>query len=205
MVRILLVDDHAIFRAGVRQWLGTDATLEVVAEAGSAKAALEQLHQSHPDLVLLDISLPDGSGIDLLGKLLAAQPEVAVLFFSAQPGTHFAAPLLRAGARGYLCKDAAPQELLRAVRLVAEGQRYAPIGMPEVEQAPHRRLSHRELQVFTRIARGLPPATTAAELQLSVKTVGTYRTRILEKLGVASNAEVAAYAVRNSLLDTAKA
>jgi DNA-binding NarL/FixJ family response regulator len=205
MVRILLVDDHEIFRAGVRQWLSTDATLEVVSEAGSGKEAMEQLQQNHPDLVLLDISLPDGSGIDLLGKLLAAQPQLAVLFFSTHPATHFAAPLLRAGARGYLCKDATPQELLRAIRLVAEGQRYAPVGAASILQAPHRSLSHRELQVFTRIARGLPPAVTAAELQLSVKTVGTYRTRILEKLGVASNAEVAAYAVRNRLLDAASA
>ncbi len=203
MARILLVDDHAIFRAGVRLCLSTDATLEVVAEAGSAREALEQLYRTHPDLVLLDISLPDGSGIDLMGKLLTAQPEVAVLFFSAHPAAHFAGPLLRAGAQGYLCKDTAPQELLRAVRRVLGGQRYTPAGMPEAEQAPHRRLSHRELQVFTRIARGLPPAATAAELKLSVKTVGTYRTRILEKLGVASNAEVAAYAVRNSLLDAA--
>ena len=205
MVRILLIDDHEIFRAGVRQWLRTDPTLEVVSEAGSGKEAMEQLQRTHPDLVLLDIALPDGSGVDLLGKLLTAQPQLAVLVVSSHSATHFAAPMLRAGARGYLCKDATPQELLRAIRLVADGQRYAPGIASNESQAPHRSLSHRELQVFTRIARGLPPAVTAAELQLSVKTVGTYRTRILEKLGVASNAEVAAYAVRNSLLDAASA
>ena len=209
--RVLLVDDHPLFRAGLRRLLESDAQLQVVAEAGSAAEALHQVRLSSPDLVVLDIALPDRSGADLLASLHAQRQGLAVLFLSAHPEEGFAPPLLRAGARGYLEKCCAPDRILDAVRSVAAGQRYltptlaARLAREDVGLADlrHERLSWRELQVFTRIARGVPPAATAAELQLSVKTVGTYRARILEKLGLASNAELAAYAVRNHLLDTA--
>ena len=208
--RVLLVDDHPLFRAGLRRLLEGDGQLAVVAEAGTAAEALTQLRLAVPDLVVLDISLPDGSGVDLLDTLRAQRPDLAVLFLSAHPESGFALPLLRAGAQGYLEKHSPPDRILEAIRTIASGARYL---TPTLAQRlagdaghaafGHERLSWRELQVFTRIARGVPPATTAEELKLSVKTIGTYRTRILEKLGLTSNAELAAYAVRNRLLDPA--
>lgn len=210
VTRVLLVDDHPLFRSGLRRLLEAEPRLSVVAEAGSAAEALVQLCRTQPDLVILDISLPDGSGVDLLDTLRAQRQDLAILFLSAHPEAGFALPLLRAGARGYLEKQAPPDRILEAIRRVAAGERYLTphlaqrlAGAAGADAAGHERLSRRELQVFTRIARGVPPATTAEELKLSVKTIGTYRTRILEKLGLASNAELAAYAVRNRLLDPA--
>jgi DNA-binding NarL/FixJ family response regulator len=210
VTRVLLVDDHPLFRAGLRRLLEGESQLAVVAEAGTAAEALTQLRLATPDLVVLDISLPDGSGVDLLDTLRAQRPDLAVLFLSAHPESGFALPLLRAGAQGYLEKHSPPDRILEAVRTIASGARYL---TPTLAQrlagdvgdaaSAHERLSWRELQVFARIARGVPPATTAEELKLSVKTIGTYRTRILEKLGLTSNAELAAYAVRNRLLDPA--
>ena len=209
-VRILLVDDHPVFRDGLRRLLEADPALQVVGEADSAAEALEAFVRTAPALVILDVSLPDQSGVDLLPRLKALRREVPVLFLSAHPESGFALPLLRAGAQGYIGKQRTPALILEAVHAVAAGRGYRPaelvapsVDAPAAAGPRHSLLSRRELQVFTRIARGLPPAATAAELQLSVKTVGTYRSRILEKLGVASNAELAAYAVRNHLLDTA--
>jgi two-component system, NarL family, invasion response regulator UvrY len=210
MIRVLIVDDHPIFRSGVRDLLSADPEIDVVAEAASAEDALAKLHDTPTDVILLDISLPGQSGADLLHQLRRETPGVAVLFLSMYPENTFAVPLLRAGASGYLSKTAPPDELIRAVRLAGSGQKYiapavaellcANIGSP-AEPTPHLKLSPREMQIFTRIARGLPPSAMAGELSLSVKTIGTYRTRILEKLNLSSNAELAAYAVRNQLLE----
>jgi DNA-binding NarL/FixJ family response regulator len=209
VTRILLVDDHPLFRSAVRGLLDSDAGLKVVGEAGTAAQALQALRLTRPSLALLDVSLPDQSGVELLPRLRAIRPQLPVLFVSAHPVSGFALPLLRAGAQGYISKQAAPAELLRAVLCVAAGERYLSAECRTLlcrtdaaPAAPHSLLSQRELQVFVRIARGLPPSATAAELKLSVKTIGTYRSRILDKLGLASNAEMAAYAVRNNLLDT---
>ena len=208
--RVLLVDDHPLFRAGLKRLIESDPQLRVVAEAGSAAEALAQVRLARPALVVLDISLPDGSGVDLLDTLRAQRQGLAVLFLSAHPESGFALPLLRAGAQGYLEKHSPPDRILEAVREVAAGRQYLTptlatrLAHDEAGSGTgHERLSWRELQVFTRIARGVPPAATALELKLSVKTIGTYRARILEKLGLTSNAELAAYAVRNQLLDPA--
>lgn len=207
---VLLVDDHPLFRAGLRRLLESDPTLRVAAEAGSGAEALALLRSTAIGMVILDISLPDQSGVELLPRIHAIRRELPVLFLSAHPESGFALPLLRAGARGYLSKQSSAEDILSAVRNVVRGERHVPPAIqqqlalsPEAPLSPHRLLSSRELQVFVRIARGMPPATTAAELKLSVKTISTYRIRILEKLGLASNAEMAAYAVRNHLLDTA--
>jgi two-component system invasion response regulator UvrY len=208
--RVLLVDDHPLFRVGLRRLLDSDPQLQVVAEAGSVAEAISQARLARPDLVVLDITLPDGSGVDLLEALRAQWRGLAVLFLSAHPESGFALPLLRAGARGYLEKHASPDLILEAIRTIAAGRPYLTASLAtrlaheEASSGPgHERLSWRELQVFTRIARGIPPAATALELKVSVKTIGTYRARILEKLGLTSNAELAAYAVRNQLLDPA--
>lgn len=209
--RVMIVDDHALLRAGVREMLAEESDLEVVAEAGSAEEALQLLRDGTTiDVLLLDISLPGQSGVDLLRQLKQDQPEIQILVLSMHPEKSFAVRLMRAGASGYVPKMIVPDELVRAVRSVGSGKRYitptvaellASEFAAEAEGPLHNRLSERELQVFTRIARGIAPAAMASELGLSVKTVSTYRARILEKMGMRSNAEIAAYAVRNHLVD----
>jgi DNA-binding NarL/FixJ family response regulator len=210
-IGVLIVDDHAILRAGVREMLTDEADLQVVGEAGSAEEALQVLNEgTKVDVVVLDITLPGQSGIDLLKQLRRDRPELAILVLSMHPERSFAVRLMRAGANGYVPKMIVPEELVKAVRAVGTGRRYITPIVAELlasdcaadEEGPlHNRLSERELQVFTRIARGISPAVMANELGLSVKTVSTYRARILEKMSMRSNAEIAAYAVRNQLVD----
>jgi DNA-binding NarL/FixJ family response regulator len=210
-IRVLIVDDHAILRAGVREMLSDEEDLRVVAEAGSAEEALQTLRDgTEVDVVVLDITLPGQSGIDLLKQLRRDRPDLAILVLSMHPERSFAVRLMRAGANGYVPKMIVPEELVKAVRAVGTGRRYITPIVAELlasdcaadEEGPlHNRLSERELQVFTRIARGISPAVMANELGLSVKTVSTYRARILEKMAMRSNAEIAAYAVRNQLVD----
>jgi two-component system, NarL family, invasion response regulator UvrY len=210
-IRILIVDDHAILRAGVREMLADEEDLQVVGEAGSAEETLQLLNNgTEVDVVILDVTLPGQSGIDLLKTLRRDRPDLQILVLSMHPERSFAVRLMRAGANGYVPKMIVPEELVRAVRAVGSGRRYITPIVAELlaseaaseEDGPlHNRLSERELQVFTRIARGVSPAVMANELGLSVKTVSTYRARILEKMGMRSNAEIAAYAVRNQLVD----
>lgn len=210
-IGVLIVDDHAILRAGVREMLADEEDLQVVGEAGSAEEALQVLESGvKVDVVVLDITLPGQSGIDLLKQLRRDRPELAILVLSMHPERSFAVRLMRAGANGYVPKMIVPEELVKAVRAVGTGRRYITPIVAELlasdcaadDEGPlHNRLSERELQVFTRIARGISPAVMANELGLSVKTVSTYRARILEKMSMRSNAEIAAYAVRNQLVD----
>jgi len=212
-IRVLIVDDHAILRAGVREMLSDEEDLQVVGEAGSAEEALQFINDSEGpgvDVVVLDITLPGQSGIELLKQLRRDRPELAILVLSMHPERSFAVRLMRAGANGYVPKMIVPEELVKAVRAVGSGHRYITPVVAELlasefaaeEDGPaHNKLSERELQVFTRIARGISPAVMANELGLSVKTVSTYRARILEKMSMRSNAEIAAYAVRNQLVD----
>jgi two-component system invasion response regulator UvrY len=212
-IRVLIVDDHAILRAGVREMLSDEEDLQVVGEAGSAEEALQFINDTDGpgvDVVVLDITLPGQSGIELLKQLRRDRPELAILVLSMHPERSFAVRLMRAGANGYVPKMIVPEELVKAVRTVGSGHRYITPVVAELlasefaaeEDGPaHNKLSERELQVFTRIARGISPAVMANELGLSVKTVSTYRARILEKMSMRSNAEIAAYAVRNQLVD----
>ena len=210
-IRVLIVDDHAILRAGVREMLADEEDLQVVGEAGSAEETLQLLNNgTEVDVVILDVTLPGQSGIELLKTLRRDRPDLQILVLSMHPERSFAVRLMRAGANGYVPKMIVPEELVRAVRAVGSGRRYITPIVAELlaseaaaeEDGPlHNRLSERELQVFTRIARGVSPAVMANELGLSVKTVSTYRARILEKMGMRSNAEIAAYAVRNQLVD----
>ena len=210
-VRVLLVDDQGSVRKGLRMLLGAEPGLQVVGEAGSAEETLQLLNNgTEVDVVILDVTLPGQSGIELLKTLRRDRPDLQILVLSMHPERSFAVRLMRAGANGYVPKMIVPEELVRAVRAVGSGRRYITPIVAELlaseaaaeEDGPlHNRLSERELQVFTRIARGVSPAVMANELGLSVKTVSTYRARILEKMGMRSNAEIAAYAVRNQLVD----
>jgi two-component system invasion response regulator UvrY len=210
-IRVLIVDDHAILRASVREMLADEDDLQVVGEAGAAEEALQLINNgTEVDVVILDVTLPGQTGVELLKTLRRDRPELQIVVLNMHPERSFAVRLMRAGANGYVPKMIVREELLRAVRAVGAGRRYITPIVAELlaseaageEDGPlHNRLSERELQVFTRIARGVSPAVMANELGLSVKTVSTYRARILEKMGMRSNAEIAAYAVRNQLVD----
>lgn len=209
MLRIAIVDDHQIVRAGFRDMLADEPDLSLVFEAGSGEEAIEFLRGTPTDVLLLDLSLPGQSGVDVLRNARQRYPELRILVLSGFPEERYALAMIRNGADGYLCKDCEREELIRAIRTVAQGRRYLSARTAELlaeelaggSAAPaHEQLSERELQVFLRLARGESVSEIGNVLHLSVKTISTYRSRLLEKLGVASNAELAAYAIRHGLL-----
>ena len=209
MLRVAIVDDHAIVRAGFREILADELGIAVAFEAASGEEALARLAEAECDVLLLDLALPGQSGVDVLRTLRQRHPDVHVLVLTGYPEERYALTMIRHGADGYLCKECGRDELLQAVRTVAQGRRYLSPHMAELlademvaggPAAPHLQLSERELQVFLRLAGGQSVSEIGELLHLSVKTVSTYRTRLLEKLGVASNAELATYALRNGLL-----
>lgn len=209
MLRIAIVDDHQIVRAGFREMLAEEPDIRIAFEAASGEDAVQQLRETPCELLLLDLCLPGQSGVDVLRAVRQRHPEMRVLVLSAFPEERYAVAMIRNGADGYLCKDCERDELLRAIRIVAQGRRYVSLRTAELlagkiageaETPPHEQLSERELQVFLRLAQGASVSDLATTLNLSVKTVSTYRSRLLEKLGLASNAELAAYAIRHGLL-----
>ncbi len=207
--RIVVVDDHEIVRSGLRQLLQLESDLEVSGEAATSADALALLRGAQCDLVLLDVSLPDRSGVDTLRLIRAAHAELPVLVLSAYPEEQYAINLLRAGANGYLRKDAPGDEIVRAIRTVLVKGRYISGAVsemlvnqldPDARHPMHQDLSEREFQVLCKIASGRTVSRIAEELFISVKTVSTYRSRILEKLGMRNNAELTHYAVKNGLV-----
>ena len=209
MLRLAIVDDHKIVRAGFREMLADELGVRVEFEAASGEEALQQLREQPCDVLLLDLSLPGQSGVDVLRAVRQRYPALKVLMLSGFPEERYALPMIRNGANGYLCKDCERDELIRAIRTVAQGRRYVSPRTAELladdlagvsTSLPHESLSERELQVFLRLARGESVSGIADLLNLSVKTVSTYRSRLLEKLEVTSNAELAAYALRHGLM-----
>lgn len=209
MLKLAIVDDHQIVRRGFRDMLEGELDIRVEFEAASGEEALQQLRETECDVLLLDLSLPGQGGVDVLRTVRQRHPDLHVLILSGYPEDKYALPMIRNGAEGYLCKDCDRLDLLRAVRTVAQGRRYisrktAELLADEVSgrgsAAPHETLSEREMQVFLRLARGETVTEIGHSLHLSVKTISTYRTRLLEKIGVNSNAELAAYAIRNGLV-----
>jgi DNA-binding NarL/FixJ family response regulator len=209
MIKIAIVDDHQIVRAGFREMLGDAVNLRIVFEAASGEDALEALRENECDVMLLDLSLPGKSGLDVLRTVRQRHSSVRVLVLSGFPEDRYALAMIRNGAGGYICKDCDCGELVKAIETVAAGRRYVSARTAELlaeemlgegSSEPHTALSEREMQVFLRLAEGASVSDIAAALNLSVKTISTYRTRLLEKLELASNAELAAYAVRNGLL-----
>jgi DNA-binding NarL/FixJ family response regulator len=209
MAHILIADDHPMVRAGLRQFLDGDRTVTQIAEAGSGKETLDLLRSGNWDLVILDINMPDRGGLDILRHVRASYPHVKVLVVSAFPERQYAINVLKAGASGYLPKESASEELLKAIRTVLMGRRYVTPNMAELMVADldvdsdkplHRRLSEREFQIFCKLAAGHSVSAIADELCLSVKTVSTYRTRVLEKMSLVSNADITTYALRNELI-----
>jgi len=209
MLRVAIVDDHEIVRAGFREILAEQIDLSVAFEAASGEEALDLLRDNGCDVLLLDLALPGQSGIDVLRTLRQHHTSLHVLVLTGYSEERYAMVMIRNGADGYLCKESGGDELLKAIHVVAQGRRYLSPHMAELlaeevagtsNSAPHQQLSERELQVFLRLAQGQSVSEIGRSLHLSIKTVSTYRSRLLEKLGVASNAELAKYALRHGLL-----
>ena len=209
MIRLAIVDDHEIVRAGFREMLSNELGMHIQFEAGTAQQAQTMLRDQPCDVLMLDISLPDISGIDLLRTIKQRNQDTQVLIISSFSEEHYAVPMIRNGASGYLCKDCDRNDLINAIHTVAQGRTYvsqktaqqlADQVAGKTDKAAHELLSERELQVFLRLAKGETVSSIAEILHLSVKTVSTYRTRVLEKLNVSSNAEMATYAFQQGLL-----
>ncbi len=209
MIRVGIVDDHAIVRTGLRQYLSEQVDLRVTGEAANGREALALAQGGEVDVLLMDLSMPDQSGVDALAAIKARCPDVAVLILSGFPEAHYATALLRQGAAGYLNKECDPEEIVNAIRTVALGRRYITPKVAELladglaggaSGAPHEGLSERELQVFLRLAKGETVGQIAEGLFISVKTVSTYRTRVLEKLKLQTNSDLTYYALKNGLI-----
>jgi len=210
VIRVVIADDHQIVRAGLSQFLSDQNDIEVVAEAASGDELLALIRRENFDVVLLDIAMPDKNGIDCLRIIRQIKPELRVLILSGYPESHYAVNLLRSGASGFISKNAPPEELIRAIRVVSRGRRYlsetaADLVSTELnnpsEKKLHETLSEREFQIFRKLATGQSPTEIANELNLSVKTVSTYRVRVLEKMNLKTNADLTYYAIKNQLFD----
>ena len=210
MIRILLVDDHPVVRQGIRTILTERMRGAVVGETGDAASAMEQVRSGQWDIVLADISLPGTSGLDLIKSLRQLYPGLPTLAVSMHPAAQFARRALTAGAIGYLTKDSLPEEFIAAIEDARRGRRYVSADSgdeltrwpPKPVRTPHEALSDREYQVLRMLGSGHTVSQIARELGLSVKTVSTYRSRVLEKLGMRTSAELMRYAIENSLLDS---
>ena len=210
MIDLLLVDAHTIFRAGLKRLISDEPDMRVIDEASDGATALTKIRTGHFDVVVLDINMAGRSGLDTLAAIRAEKPRLAVLILSMYNEEQYAVLALRARANAYLSKDVNPEELLTAIRQVAKGGRYVSpsaaasllMQMDRIgERSPHETLSPREMQIMMEIVQGKSLTDIGVQMCLSVKTIGSYRTRILEKLGVTSNAELVQYAMRNGLVD----
>lgn len=209
MINILIVDDHAIVRKGMKQILAETDDLVVADEATNGRDCLDKVQKENFDLVLLDISMPGRSGLDVLKDLKVFRPQLPVLMLSMYPEEQYAVRALRSGASGYLTKESAPDELILAIRKVCAGGKYISASLAEslvismdrqTERPLHEMLSDREYQIMCKIASGMTVKDIAEELLLSVKTISTYRARILEKMSMKSNADITRYALQNNLV-----
>jgi two-component system invasion response regulator UvrY len=209
-IKVVIADDHAILRAGLKQILAETDDMEVVAEAQNANEAIRLSGKMAIDVMLLDISMPDRSGMEALKYIKKENHQIAVLMLSMHREDQYAVRALKGGASGYLCKQSASEELVTAIRMVAKGKKYITAEVAEIlanqvggesETAPHESLSDREFQTLTMIASGLSVGEIAEKLSLSVKTVSMYRARLLEKMQLKHNAELTHYAIKNQLVD----
>jgi two-component system invasion response regulator UvrY len=210
MIKILIADDHPVVRKGLREIIEETSDMEVADEASNGQEVLAKVFRKDFDVVLLDISMPGRSGLDILKELKSQLPKLAVLVLSIHPEEQYAVQVLKAGASGYLTKKSAPEELVTALRKVSTGGKYVSPSLAEklasaletgIEKPPHETLSAREYEVMRKIALGKTVTEIARELFLSPKTISTYRSRILEKIGIKNNAELIRYAITNRLVD----
>jgi len=209
-MRILIADDHAVFRRGLKETLSETFAKIVFGEARTAQETFELAQREEWDVIILDISMPGRSGLDILDDLRRSRPRIPVLLLTMHPEQQFARRALKAGAAGYLTKDSVPEELKEAIKRIVAGGRYVSTTLAETLAVDLRRgadlplhelLSDREFQVLRMIASGKTVKEVADELSLSVKTVSTYRSRILEKTGMKTNADLIRYALQTQLVD----
>ena len=210
MVDIFVLDDHPVVRQGLKTILEDEPDITVSGEASTYRELIDLLEAKTPDLIVLDITLPDRSGLDVLKDLKAQHPDIPVLILTIHKEEHFAVRTLKAGADGFLNKMSVSDELVQAVRKIATGGKYISPGVAELLAVeledgsggmPHKTLSDREFQVLLGIARGMKVQEIAEELSLSPKTIGTYRERLLEKMNMKTNTDLTYYAVKNGLID----
>jgi len=210
MIKIIIVDDHAVVRKGLKQIIEEAPDLYVCDEAASGNELLEKVREKKYDVVLLDISMPGKDGLDTLKDLKIEKPDLPVLIFTVYPEEQYALRVLKAGAAGYINKECEPEELIEAIRRIAGGRKYITPELAEIlasnldsgnQTSLHENLSDREFQVMCMISSGKTVKEIGKELNLSINTISTYRIRILEKMGMKSNAELTFYSVKNHLVD----
>jgi DNA-binding NarL/FixJ family response regulator len=210
MIKVLIADDHPIVRQGLRQVLKETSDIVVAGEAGTGPETLDKISKNAYDVVLLDISMPGRNGLDILRQVKIEKPDLHVLILSTYPEEQYAVRSLKDGAEGYLTKASVPDELVFAIRKAASGRKYVSSALAEKlaldlnvnsHKSLHEALSDREYQVMCMIASGKMAKEIATELALSVKTISTYRTRILEKLQMKNNAEITLYAIKQGLVN----
>jgi DNA-binding NarL/FixJ family response regulator len=210
MIRIFITDDHSLIREGLKKIINDEKDISIIGEAGNAKDTMSFVLSKNIDILILDLNLPDKSGLDLLKELKSLKPELKILILSMHPEDRFAMRVLRAGASGYITKESVGEELVRAIRKVYNGGKYVSESLAEMlafeiqgggDKPIHEVLSDREFQVLQMIASGKTLAEISETLSLAVTTISTYRARVLEKLNLHSNAELIHYAITNKLLD----
>jgi DNA-binding NarL/FixJ family response regulator len=210
MIKILIADDHPVVRKGLKEIIEETPDMMVGDEASNGQETLEKVRKSDFDIVLLDISMPGRSGLDILKELKSEKPELSVLILSMHPEEQYAVRVLKAGASGYLTKESAPEELIAAIKKASIGRKYVSSSLAEKlacyleiddERPLHETLSDREYEVMRMIASGKTITEIAGKLFLSVKTISTYRSRILEKMRMKSNAELTHYALKNRMVE----
>jgi two-component system, NarL family, invasion response regulator UvrY len=212
MIKVLIADDHAIVRHGLKQLIAETKDMTVAAEADSGLEALRIIRGGKLDVVLMDISMPGKNGIETLKQIRSERPDLPVVILSMYPEDQYAVRLIKAGAAGYLTKESAPEQLVLALRTVARGKKFITPAVAELlanelgggkdsATAPHAALSDREEQIFRLLASGKTVSDVAGQLSLSVKTISTYRARVLEKMGMKNNAELTYYAIKNGLVE----
>ena len=208
MLKIVIVDDHPVIRRGLKQIITEEPNIEVIGEAENAQVALTLIRETDCDAVILDITMPGTSGLDVLKQVKCEYPKLPVLILSVHPEEQYAVRVIRAGASGYMTKDNTPDELIKAIRKIASGGKYITPFLAEKlvsvldasQKLLHEKLSDREFQVMRMIASGKAISDIAEELCLSGKTVSTYRARILKKMNMKSNAELIRYALENEFV-----
>lgn len=209
MIRVFICDDHAVVREGLRQIITKQSDMSVVAEAASGADVLNKSRETNYDVVLLDLSMPGRNGLETLGEIRRENPDLRALILSVHAENLYAVRALKAGASGYLTKESAPDELVEAIRKVARGGKYISASLAERlayelegnNKPPHERLSDREYQVLCMLGTGRTVKEIASMLCLSVPSISTYRARVLEKMNMKNNAELAHYAIRSGLVD----
>ncbi|MFC1554161.1 response regulator [candidate division KSB1 bacterium] len=209
MINVLIADDHSIVRQGLRQIVSETNDIKITGEAANGQELIDLIWKDEYDVILLDISMPGRSGLEILEELKQSKPEIPVLVLSMYPEEQYAIRALKTGAAGYLTKESAPDELIQAIHKVSAGGKYVSASLAEKlafhieddsDKKPHEKLSNREFQTLCLIASGKTTGQIAEELALSAKTISTYRERILEKMNMKSNSELTYYAIKNKLV-----